>query len=189
MPSAHGCARGRSDEIPHFPVKLCGKVGDVGLPVHGRLSVVRPLTDDDVDLLVSWHADPEISRYWDEEKPDADEVRKDLADPTVELFVIEAAGEPVGFVQAWREEDEPLRGGLDGFLIPSARGRGLMPDAARALAQSRLDAGWEYVTVDPYEWNEQAVRGWANAGFVEISRGHPPDEGHMAAWVLMRFAG
>jgi len=42
------------------------------------------------------------------------------------------------------------------------------------------------VTVDPYVWNEQAIRGWSEAGFVEVSR-HPPDDGHTARWVLMRF--
>jgi hypothetical protein len=62
-----------------------------------------------------------------------------------------------------------------------------MPDAARALAQRLLAGGWAYVTVDPYEWNERAVRAWARAGFVEISR-HEPDEEHRDSWVLMRFA-
>jgi hypothetical protein len=62
-----------------------------------------------------------------------------------------------------------------------------MPDAARALAQSLLDAGWQYVTVDPYAWNERALRGWRNAGFVEVSR-HPAGGEHLAEWVLMRFA-
>ena len=116
-------------------------------------------------------------------------MRADLADPTLQMFVVLDGDEPVGFLQCWREEDEPVRGGLDGFLIPSARGRGLMPRAARALAQSLLDEGWASVTVDPYEWNEQALRGWANAGFVEVSRGHPADEHHTAPWVLMRFRG
>jgi hypothetical protein len=45
------------------------------------------------------------------------------------------------------------------------------------------------VTVDPYEWNVRAIRGWEKAGFVEVSRGHPPDEDHSAEWVLMRFSG
>jgi hypothetical protein len=62
-----------------------------------------------------------------------------------------------------------------------------MPRVARELAQSLVDAGWAEVTVDPYEWNERAVRGWVKAGFVEVSRGHPPDEDHTAPWVLMRF--
>jgi RimJ/RimL family protein N-acetyltransferase len=62
-----------------------------------------------------------------------------------------------------------------------------MPDAVQALAESLLDAGWQSVTVDPYAWNEQAVRAWAKAGFVEVSR-HPPDDEHRAEWVLMMFA-
>ena len=92
--------------------------------------------------------------------------------------IVEADGEPVGYLQSWWEDDEPRRGGLDGFLVPAARGRGLMPDAARALAQSLLDSGWQEVTVDPDAWNERAVRAWARAGFVEVSRGEK---------VLMRF--
>jgi aminoglycoside 6'-N-acetyltransferase len=149
----------------------------------------RPATDDDVDLLAGWHADPDVARYWDDERPTAEEIRAELADPTVEQFIVEEDGVPVGFLQSWWEPEGPRRGGLDGFLIPSARGRRIMPRAARALAQSLLDAGWEHVTVDPYEWNDRAIRGWANAGFVEVSRGHPPDEHHTASWVLMRFEG
>jgi RimJ/RimL family protein N-acetyltransferase len=156
------------------------------LPVRGRLTVVRPATDDDVDLLVAWHADPEVSRYWDDETYTAAEIREDFADPHVDHWIIEAAGEPVGFVQSWWEEEGPRRGGLDGFLVPSARGRRLMPDAARALARTLLDEGWQYVTVDPYAWNERALRGWRNAGFVEVSR-HEPDDDHVSPWVLMRF--
>ena len=159
----------------------------MGLPVRGQLTVVRPATDDDVDLLVAWHADPEVSRYWDDETFTPEQMRTRLEREPVDAWIVEADGEPVGYLQSWWEEEaDSRRGGLDGFLVSEARGRGLMPDAARALARSLLDAGWEYVTVDPYAWNERAVRGWANAGFVEVSR-HPPDEGHQHAWVLMRF--
>jgi len=158
----------------------------VGL--RGALTVVRPATDADVELLVGWHADPEISRYWDDETFTTDEIQERLARSEVDPWIIEAEGEPVGYLQSWWEEDEPRRGGLDGYLIPSARGRGLMPDAARTLARSLLAEGWQYVTVDPYEWNERAIRGWRKAGFVEVSRGHAPDEDHAHPWVLMRFA-
>jgi len=142
---------------------------------------------DDVDLLVAWHADPEVSRYWDDETFTVEEIRARLEREPVDAWIVEADGEPAGYLQSWWEEEGPRRGGLDGFLIPRARGRGLMPDAARALAQSLLEAGWSSVTVDPYEWNERAVRGWRNAGFVEVSH-HDPDEEHLAPWVLMRFA-
>jgi aminoglycoside 6'-N-acetyltransferase len=70
--------------------------------------------------------------------------------------------------------------------VPSARGRGLGPDAARALAQSLVEAGWTSVTVDPFAWNERAVRGWRNAGFVEVSR-HPAGGDYESDWVLMHF--
>jgi aminoglycoside 6'-N-acetyltransferase len=154
----------------------------------GLLTTVRAATDDDVDLLVAWHADPEVSRYWDDETFTADEVRERLARGAVDAWIVEADGAPVGYLQSWWEKGDPRRGGLDGFLAPAARGRGLMPDAARTLAESLLAAGWAEVTVDPYDWNESALRAWAKAGFVEISR-HPADDDHRTDWVLMRFAG
>jgi aminoglycoside 6'-N-acetyltransferase len=154
--------------------------------VRGPLTVVRPATDDDVELLVAWYADPEVSRYWDDETFTPEQMRARLARPAVDAWIVEANGKPIGYLQSWWEEEGPRRGGLDGFLIPAARGLGLMPDAASTLAQELLDDGWEYVTVDPYAWNERALKGWRNAGFVPVSR-HPPDEDHLAEWVLMRF--
>ena len=157
--------------------------------IRGRLTVVRRATDADAERLAAWHGDPEVSRYWDDETFTVDEVRERLARPDVDAWIVEADGEPVGFLQSWWEARVPRTGGLDGFLIPSARGHGLMPDAARALARALLDEGWASVTVDPYEWNERAIRGWQKAGFVEVSRGHAPDEDHTAEWVMMRFVG
>jgi aminoglycoside 6'-N-acetyltransferase len=150
------------------------------------MTVVRPATDDDVDLLVGWHADPEVSRYWDDETFTREQMLDRLHREPVDAWIVESNGKPIGYLQSWWEEEGPRRGGLDGFLIPAARGLGLMPDAARALAQSLLDAGWEHVTVDPYAWNERALKGWRNAGFVPVSR-QPADEEHHGEWVLMRF--
>ena len=141
----------------------------------------RAATDADVPLLVSWHADPEVSRYWDGETFTPEQIRARLAREAVDAWLVEEDGVPVGYLQSWWEDDPPRRGGLDGFLIPAARGRGIMPAVARELAQRLLDEGWQYVTVDPYVWNERAIRGWRNAGFVEIAR----DE----RVVLMRFGG
>jgi aminoglycoside 6'-N-acetyltransferase len=149
----------------------------------------RAATEADVPLLVGWHADPDVSRYWDDETFTEDEMRGRLARPDVDLWILTDGGEPVGLIQSWREPDPPRRGGIDGFLIPSARGRGVMPAIARQLAADLRAQGWAEVTVDPYEWNERAIRGWEKAGFVEVSRGHAPDEDHSAEWVLMRFSG
>jgi aminoglycoside 6'-N-acetyltransferase len=149
----------------------------------------RPATEDDVALLVAWHADPDVSRYWDDETFSDDEMRERIARTDVDMWIVEEDGEPVGLLQSWWEADTPRRGGIDGFLVPSARGRGVVPAVARQLASDLLAHGWVEVTVDPYEWNERAIRAWERAGFVAVSRGHPPDEDHSADWVLMRFSG
>ena len=163
--------------------------GTTGEPIHGARTVVRPATEDDVELLVAWHADPDVARYWDEETFTAEEMRERIARADVDAFVVEADREPVGYLQVWWEEDEPLRGGLDMFLAPAARGRGLGPDAGRAVAQHLLaERGWQQVSVDPYAWNDAAVRAWRKAGFVEVAA-RPADDEHTAPWLLMVWRG
>jgi aminoglycoside 6'-N-acetyltransferase len=160
----------------------------VGLRLRGELTVVRAATAGDADLLVAWHADPEVARYWDGEAFTREEMLDRLARADVDPFVVEADGEPVGYLQAWHEGDD-AEGGIDMFLIPGARGRGLGPDAARTLTRHlRDDRGWRRVTVDPYLWNEAAIRAWRRAGFVDVGERDPDDE-HTSRWLLMELAG
>jgi aminoglycoside 6'-N-acetyltransferase len=149
----------------------------------------RAATEGDLPRLVAWHADPDVSRYWDDETFTLDEMRARLDRPDVDMWIVEEDGVPVGHLQSWWDPGVPRRGGIDGFLVREARGRGVMPAAARILAHDLLAGGWAEVTVDPYAWNERAIRGWEKAGFVEVSRGLPSDEHHTAEWVLMRFVG
>src|SRR3954454_14010887 len=158
----------------------------MGLRLHGLLTEVRPATEEDADLLVAWHSDPDVSRYWDDETFTREEMLERLRRPGVDAYVVEADGSPIGFIQAWREEGQPRRGGIDMFVVPAARGRGYGPDAARALTESLLGSGWTRGAVDRYAWNEPAIRAWRRAGFVELERRHA-DEEHTAAWVLMEF--
>ena len=72
-------------------------------------------------LLVSWHADPDVKRYWDDETFNADELRERIARTDVDTWIVEEDGEAVGLLQSWWEADPPRRGGIDGFLVPSAR--------------------------------------------------------------------
>lgn len=155
------------------------------VPVHGRMTQLRVATADDVERLVAWHADPDVARFWDGETFTPAEMSERLERPDVDAWIVEAEGVPVGYLQVWG--DGRAEGGLDMFLVPAARGRGLGPDAARAMADHLLDAcGWPRVTVDPYTWNEQALRGWRKAGFVAVSH-HGADEEHTAPWVLMEL--
>jgi aminoglycoside 6'-N-acetyltransferase len=150
--------------------------------VRGRLTSLRPAGAGDVDRLVAWHADPDVSYYWDGETFTRAEMEERLRRDDVEAWIVEERGQPVGYLQVHSE-------GLDMFLIPAARGRGLGPDAARAMTEHLLRArGRERVTVDPYAWNERAVSAWERAGFVEVSR-HDADVEHTAPWILLEFRG
>jgi len=158
----------------------------VGFRLHGRLTTLRPATEEDADLLVRWHADPEVSRYWDEETFTREQMVEELARDSVDPFIVETDGEPVGYIQAWWEDD-PLHGGVDMFLIPKARHRGLGPDTGRTLARHlREERGWKRVTVDPYTWNQRAIRGWRKAGFVDVET-RPADDGHPSEYLLMEW--
>jgi aminoglycoside 6'-N-acetyltransferase len=150
--------------------------------VRGRLTTLRPADAGDVDRLVAWHADPDVSRYWDGETFTRAEMESRLARDDVEAWIVQEAGEPVGYLQVHPE-------GLDMFLIPAARGRGFGPDAACAMARHLVDErGRARVTVDPYAWNESAIRAWERAGFVEVSR-HEAGGEYAAPWILMEFRG
>jgi aminoglycoside 6'-N-acetyltransferase len=154
----------------------------VDVLIRGRLTTLRRARADDVDRLVAWHADPEVSRYWDDETFTHVEMEQRLTRDDVEAWIVEEVSEPVGYLQVHAE-------GLDMFLIPTARGRGLGPDAARAMAEHLLaERGRERVTVDPYTWNEDAVRAWERAGFVQVSR-HEAGGEYTAPWILMEFRG
>lgn len=154
----------------------------MGVQVRGRLTTLRPADANDVERLVAWHSDPEVSRYWDGETFTRAEMAERLAREDVEAWIVEEKDEPVGFLQVHPE-------GLDMFLVPGARGRGLGPDAARAMAEHLVgERGRARVTVDPYAWNEGAVRAWERAGFVEVSR-HEVDDEHTAPWILLEFRG
>jgi aminoglycoside 6'-N-acetyltransferase len=159
------------------------RVPDV--PLRGALTVVRPATDTDADLLVDWHADPEIARYWDYEQFSRAEILARLAEPNVDAYIVDADDRPVGYLQAWFDV-EPGTGGLDMFLIPAARGHGLGPDAARALARHLLASGLQRLSVDPYRSNDVAIRAWTKAGFRAVEE-RKPDSEHSEAWLFMVF--
>jgi aminoglycoside 6'-N-acetyltransferase len=154
-------------------------------PLHGALTVIRRAGDDDVDRLVGWHLDPKVARYWDGETYTREEMLRELAQPDVDPYIVEVEHLPVGFLQAWFADDLPGEAGLDMFLIPSARGRGLGPDAARTLAGWLLTTGARRrVTVDPYRSNARAIGAWTKAGFRPVEEREPDDE-HTEPWLLM----
>jgi aminoglycoside 6'-N-acetyltransferase len=149
------------------------------------MTVLRMVTDDDVDRLVSWHLDPEVARFWDGETYTREEMVRAFGETDVDRYIVEEDGVPVGYLQAWFADEFPGEAGLDMFLIPAARDRGLGPDAARTLTEWLLSAGGRHrVTVDPYRSNERAIRAWTKAGFRALEE-REPDHEHPEPWLLM----
>jgi len=152
--------------------------------LRGQLTLVRPATADDADLLVRWHADPDVARYWEGETFTRQEVIARLGRAEVAPYIVEEDDQPIGYLQAHFPEAS-ADASLDMFLVPAARGRGLGPDAARTLVTYLLqETGRTRVTVDPYLSNERAIRAWRKAGFRALEKRQADDE-HTDAWLLM----
>ena len=153
-------------------------------PLQGDGVSLRVASEVDADLLVAWHAEPDIARQWGHETFTHDEMLERLRRVYVDPYVIEEGGEPVGYIQAWFDDD-PSRAGLDMFLIASARGRGLGSDAARTLTRWVLaQPSVHRVMVDVYLSNIAAVKAWQKAGFRVVAH-EAPDEENEEPWLLM----
>ncbi|MEU3412024.1 GNAT family N-acetyltransferase [Streptomyces sp. NPDC006658] len=139
--------------------------------IAGDLTCLIPATDAHLPLLAHWFADPEFVRNWGGQPLTREEVAAKYTGrrrPEVESFLILAQTVPVGYVQY--APDGPRQGGIDMVLVPQAQGRGLGPDAARALIRHlHTVLGWTRMTVDPEASNSRAIRAWAKAGFHPVS--------------------
>lgn len=143
----------------------------------GALTRLVPTTEGDLDLLAGWFATPEFVEQWGGVPYSREEVAEKYVGrrrPRVGSFLVLARGVPTGYAQYWHAGE--AEGGIDMVLTPQGRGRGLGPDAARALvAYLRQELGWRRVTVDPAAGNLRAVRAWEKAGFRTVSS----DGGHL----------
>lgn len=139
--------------------------------IEGVLTSLAPTTEGDLALLAEWFADPDFVEHWGGARLTRQEVAAKYVGrrrPMVESFLVLAQDVPVGYAQYWCADT--TEGGIDMVLAREAQGRGLGPDAARALVTYLLDIlGWRRVTVDPLMTNHRAVRAWEKAGFRPVS--------------------
>jgi len=94
-------------------------------------------------------------------------VAEDLAEEGTETFVVEHDGRVAGAIQ-WHAEDEPdyRHAGIDIYLDPALRGRGLGTDAVRTLARHLIvDRGHHRLVIDPAAGNAAAIRCYSKVGF------------------------
>lgn len=140
--------------------------------LHGRLVTLRAPTRDDADALTAILAEPEVARWW----PGFDSARvldELIAErPAEEPFVIEVGGRVVGYLQVAEELEADFRhASVDLFLAATAQGRGLGPDAIRAVASDLIDRrGHHRLTIDPVADNARAIAAYLKVGFRPVGR-------------------
>ena len=137
--------------------------------LHGTATTLRPVRDEDVDLLAEILADPEVARWWG--RFDRERVRRDFLESSdTVVYVIEVDGEVVGSIQYVEEPAPDYRhASLDVFLHSRWHGKGLGTDAVRTLSRHLIhDRGHHRLTIDPSVENEKAIRTYKRVGFQEV---------------------
>ena len=135
--------------------------------LQGSLVTLRPASPADIPELARIRAAPEVARWWRGGEDMAAAVAEDLAEEGTETFVVEHDGRVAGAVQ-WHAEEEPdyRHAGIDIYIDPALRGRGLGTDAVRTLARHLIvDLGHHRLVIDPAADNAAAIRSYSKVGF------------------------
>jgi aminoglycoside 6'-N-acetyltransferase len=163
---------------------------------------LRPLAVDDLELLVSWFAEPDVARWWNQ-PADRDSVSEKYrpridgtGDPT-RMWIAEVDGEPAGLLQSYRHDDYPAHDaavgvpnavGIDYLLGGRHRGRGLAGRVLRTCAEWALEQhpGTDVCVATPAIANTVSCAALERAGFVRSHECRPPDEPPAAVYVFRR---
>jgi len=152
--------------------------------LEGTLVTLRPASPEDIPELARIRATPEVARWWRGGEDMAAAVAEDLAEEGTETFVIEHDGRAAGAIQ-WHAEEEPdyRHAGIDIYLDPSLRGRGLGSDAVRTLARHLIvDHGHHRLVIDPAADNTAAIRCYSKVGFRPVGLMRNYERGIDGSW-------
>lgn len=152
--------------------------------LHGTLVTLRSAAPDDVATLAEIRLKPEVRARWRGGDDMRAEVESDLAEPDVRTYVIEYENSVVGAIQ-WGAESEPdyRHASIDIYLDPSVHGRGLAPDAIRALATHIFGHhGHHRITIDPAADNAAAIRAYEKVGFKPVGIMRAYERGADGTW-------
>ncbi len=137
---------------------------------------LEPLGEEHVADLLRIRATRDVFAWWDE--PDEDFPLAD--DPDLTRFAIVADGAVAGMIQYSEDDDPKYRSaGIDLFVDPAFRGRGVGPDAIRLVVALLLARGHHRITIDPAVANTAAIRAYEKVGFrpVGVMRAYERDVG------------
>lgn len=136
--------------------------------------LIRPFGEADLAMVAGWRANPHVRRWWGD--PDVEPEHEKLADPRLDLWVVELDGRPMAFIQdyaihAW--PDHPFAflpegsRGLDLFIgEPDLLGQGHGARLLRQHVDRMFAEGVPAAGIDPHPDNAPARRAFEKAGFV-----------------------
>lgn len=159
--------------------------------IRGECVLLCAATLDDLDVLVEMSREPSVAAWWDDDDHEKWRARLtdhgDWAD-----YVVEVAGEPVGFACWYEETDATYRhAGIDLFLAAAHQGRGLGTDVVRTLARWLIEVrGHRRLVIDPAAANERAIACYRKVGFRPIGIARQSERTKDGAWrdqLLMDF--
>lgn len=143
--------------------------------LQGRRVLLRGVALGDLLRLLEILREPSVARHWSE--PDDEFDRHELlagdhpgGEGCVTTFVIELAGETVGWIAAWENLHRDYRhAGIDLFVAPSHQGRGLGSEAIGLVCRWLFEQrGHHRITIDPAADNAPAIRAYEKAGFRRV---------------------
>ena len=134
-----------------------------------------PLTAADLALVGRWLAAPHVARWWGAPGAQFALVSGDLAEPSMDPYLVRLAGWPFGYLQCYAVSAWPFSGlvrpprgsrGIDQFIgEPHMIGRGHGSACIAAFVDRLLAAGCPRVLTDPHPANRRAIRAYQKAGF------------------------
>ena len=145
---------------------------------------LRSATRDDIPALVRIRETPEVFEHWRGGDDLRAAVEADFAEPGIHPYVIEYAGQVVGWIQ-WQAEEEPdyRHASIDIYLDPAVRGQGVGPDAVATVAHHLFrEHGHHRIEIDPAAHNEAAIRAYAKVGFQPVGITRRSERGPDGTW-------
>jgi aminoglycoside 6'-N-acetyltransferase len=153
-------------------------------PLDGARVHLRPATPDDIPALVRIRETPEVYAHWRGGEDLRAAVEEDFAEDGVHPYVIELAGDVVGWIQ-WQAENDPdyRHASIDIYVAPEVHGQGVGPDAVATVAHHLFtDHGHHRITIDPATHNEAAVRAYTKVGFRPVGIMRQSERGPDGTW-------
>jgi len=140
----------------------------------------RPLTGKDMTLLARWLATPHVAAWWGDKASQLEGIRANIDSISVEPFIIELDGRPIGYIQSYDphlEDENPYQDqptgtlGIDQFIgEPGLIGKGHGPRLIGEFIEMLFEEGAPRVIVDPDPANRVAIRAYEKAGFRPLGR-------------------